>query len=77
MADDGEELPDHEESCGEDRDEMDGDADAIYAMAEPVPFAGRGAIGIATAGLAGDVQEGETREREAEEASGEDEDWRG
>lgn len=45
---------------------MDGDANAVDAVTEPVPFAGRGAIGIATAGLAGDVQERETREGEAE-----------
>ena len=54
---------------------MYGDANAVNPVAEPVPFAGRAAVGIAMASVTGDVQVGEAREREAEESSCKNEDW--
>ena len=45
---------------------MYSDADAVDAVAEPVPLAWGGAIGIATASVTGDVQERETSEGKAE-----------
>lgn len=74
MADDGYELPDHEETGGEDGGEVDGDANAMDTVAVPIPFAGRSTVGIATAGGAGDVQIGKTGEREAHDDASEDDD---
>ena len=54
---------------------MYGDANAVDAVAEPVPFARRAAIRIAMAGVTGDVQVGEACKGEAEESSSENEDW--
>ena len=68
-------MPDHEQAGGQYRGQMYGDANAVDAVAEPVPFARRAAVGIAVAGVTGDVQVGEAREGEAEESPCKNEDW--
>ncbi|KAL9040454.1 MAG: hypothetical protein Q9180_001901, partial [Flavoplaca navasiana] len=75
VTDDGYKLPDHEETGREDGGKVDGDGDAVDAFAEPIPFTGYGATGIATFGGARDVQVGKTSEGEADDGSGEDDDW--
>lgn len=74
VAYDGYELPDHEKTGGKDGSEMNGDTDAIDAVAVPVPLAWCGTAGIATAGRAANIQIGKTGEGEGEESSGEDDD---
>ena len=64
MPDYRDELPNDEEPSGKDGGKVDGDADAVNALAVPVPFARRCAIGEAAAGGTGNVQVGKTRERE-------------
>lgn len=60
------ELPNHQKPGGKNCDEVEGDANAVDAVTEPVPLAGRGAVGIAMAIVAGDVQVREAGEGEAE-----------
>lgn len=74
VADDGNELPDHEEASWQNGAEVEGDADSIRASAVPVPLAGYRTIGEATFGSASDVEVGETRQGEAHHCACEDDD---
>ncbi|KFY93715.1 hypothetical protein V500_03564 [Pseudogymnoascus sp. VKM F-4518 (FW-2643)] len=74
VADDGEELEDHEDAGGDDGDEVEGYPDAVYAVSVPEPFAGDGAGFEGGGGVAADVEVGDAREREAEHGAAEDKD---
>lgn len=76
MANDGEELPWHEEASGENGGEVDSDSDAVDAIAIPEPFPWRCAVGETTAGAASNVEVGEPGEGEANECSCKDDNWK-
>lgn len=74
VADDGEELEDHEDAGRDDGGEVEGDADVVDAVLVPEPFAGDGAGFEGGGGVAADVDIGEAGEGEAEHGTAKDED---
>lgn len=56
VSNDGDELPDHEESGGEDAGEMEGDSDSFVSRLVVVPFSWGGTIHETGEFFAGDTE---------------------